>query len=160
MKIVTSRAFNASPAILWEIIRDPGNMPAWNPKCVECSNVDAPTVGSRFSCAFEMSGKRSTAEGETLVFEYNRKLRIRYHYEEEARLGSVDEEYSLTEREMGVTVIKHIVDFKLLLKKNDLALRRRSRIGWSLSAQALQSFGSVPRVRVLADVSPFVGVVA
>lgn len=112
MKIVSKRVYNASPAELWQIIHEPGNMPAWNPKCVECDPVNGGGLGSRFKVVFEMSGKRKQARGEIIEFEPMERIRFRYHYEESSKMGSVDEAYAIAAKGPHQCHLRHETDFQ------------------------------------------------
>ena len=111
MKIVEKRKFKASASELWEIVHDPGNMPAWNPKCVSSEPLDAWEVGQRFEVIYEMNGKRSNASGELFDFKISQLVHFRYHYEDSSKLGIVDEIIEIIPKGNLSTLIVHTVDF-------------------------------------------------
>ena len=111
MKIITRRTFNASPRELWEIIHDPVNMPAWNPKCVWCEINGTGLAGPRFRATYEMSGKRHDAEGEVVASEAEQRIQFRYTYEDAAKLGTVDEVFELYDKGDRRTELVQSVDF-------------------------------------------------
>lgn len=111
MKLITKRTFKATPPELWEIIHDPANMPAWNPKCVWCEVDGTGTAGPRFLVTYEMRGKQSDAEGEVVASEEQRRIHFRYTYEDAAKLGTVDEVFELKPKGDRQTEVVQIVDF-------------------------------------------------
>ena len=111
MKIVSKRQFAASPDELWEIIHEPGNMPAWNPKCVECESLQRYESGQSFSVVYEMNGKRTHATGELLAFEPGQMVHFRYNYEDSNRVGVVDEIFRVIPEGKQTTLLEHTVDF-------------------------------------------------
>lgn len=103
--------FRASPADLWLIVHDPANMPAWNEKCVECVSTGI-GEGSRFKAVFEMSGKRSEARGEVIEYVLQKRIRYRYEYEDDSKLGSVEELYEISTLGRDQSKLRHEVNFK------------------------------------------------
>ena len=112
MKVVSTREFRAPVESVWAILREPGNMPAWNPKCRSCTNVRGGREGSRFEAVFEMSGKTRRSDGEILCFHPPREIEFRFHDREPGREGHVDERFLLSEPSPGRTRLKHVVNFR------------------------------------------------
>ena len=112
MKMVSKKSFQVPRYRLWEIIREPGNQPAWNPKCVECEDIGQCVVGAKFAVTYEMKGIRQKATGEVLDIQAEHKLTYRYHYEDDKIMGSVDEHFELIEAGMDKTTLVHTVDFQ------------------------------------------------
>ena len=67
-------------------------------------------VGQRFSVTYAMNRKRSDAIGELIEFDENRLIRFRYHYEDSAKMGIVEESFELKSDGSKTRVI-HTVDF-------------------------------------------------
>ena len=112
MKVVSKKSFQVPGYRLWEIIREPGNQPAWNPKCVECEDIGQCVVGAKFAVTYEMNGKRQKATGEVLDIQAEHKLTYRYHYQGSKMMGSIDEHFELVEEGMDKTMLIHTIDFK------------------------------------------------
>lgn len=112
MKLVSKRRFNVSVESLWEVIREPGNMPAWNHKCVECGCIAEGGVGSRFEVVFQMNNKRKEAEGEVITLKQFEEIRIRYRYKEDNQMGAVDEMFQVSSAGLRKSKLKHVVDFR------------------------------------------------
>ena len=111
MRIVSSKTFRASPENLWQIVHDPANMPAWNEKCVECSS-NGIGEGSRFNAVFEMSGKRSDAQGEVIEYVLHKRIRYRYRYVDDSKAGSVEETYDISKVGRDRSKVEHEVNLK------------------------------------------------
>ena len=111
MKMVSKHLYQARPEEIWQIIRDPGHMPAWNDKCVSCDSIGAGGEGSEFDSVFEMNGKRSEARGTVVVYRENEEIAFRYSYEDEGGLGTVEESYRIRKRKNGEVELIQTVDF-------------------------------------------------
>lgn len=112
MKMISSRTFNTSASEVWRIVSEPGNMPAWNPKCVSCDNTGYGGVGSTFNAAFEMRGRRTEARGEVVSLKHEAEIRYRFEYEEAARIGSVDEVFIIKRKGINRCILRHEVNFR------------------------------------------------
>ncbi|OUW15630.1 MAG: hypothetical protein CBD18_08520 [Opitutales bacterium TMED158] len=112
MKIVEKRSFDARPEDLWQVVRDPGNLPAWSQKCVECESIRGGGLGSRFNAVFEVRDKRQAARGEVIAHDEGREIVLRFEYEESNGMGSVDESFRIAKRKSGQIELVHTVDFQ------------------------------------------------
>lgn len=110
MKITETQSFDASPAELWSIIHQPGNMPAWNPKCISCESVPSGRIGQRFDVVFEMNGKQLEGLGEIVEWIENKMIRFRYFYEDAGKSGTAEEIFELFENGKRTT-LKHTTDY-------------------------------------------------
>lgn len=86
-------------------------MPAWNEKCVECGSSGI-GEGSEFNAVFEMSGKRSEAKGEVIEYVLHKRIRYRYEYVDDSKLGSVEEVYVISTLGRDGTKLRHEVNLK------------------------------------------------
>ena len=111
MKIVEKRTYAASPAELWEIIREPSSMPAWNPKCVHSDPLAAYRVGERFAVTYEMNGRTVDAVGELHSYRNAEFIQYRYAYEDSSRIGTVDEVFEIIPKGNRSSMLIHTVDF-------------------------------------------------
>ena len=111
MQLTTEKAYNATPAELWQIIHDPGTMPAWNPKCVVSQSLDPWKVGQQFAITYEMNGKVMDALGELINFESERMVHFRYTYEYASKVGTIDEILQILPSGANRTLLKQTVDF-------------------------------------------------
>lgn len=112
MKIVSKRKFEATASQLWHIVRDPGNMPAWNPKCVACTSLPQARTGERFSATYNWRDRTHVAEGEVLEYREGEYIAYRIYYEHSAKLGSVDESFQLRQLDLRRAELIHTVDFR------------------------------------------------
>ncbi|NDV61943.1 SRPBCC family protein [Puniceicoccales bacterium CK1056] len=111
MKIITKRTFRALPLELWEIIHNPSNMPAWNPKCLTCKDIIQSEPGRKFAVTYKMKGKHTDAVGELISSRKEKLIHFRYFYEDKAKVGTVDEVFEIIPAERGKTLLIHTVDF-------------------------------------------------
>lgn len=111
MKLVSKRTYRATPTELWQIVHDPLNMPAWNPKCIHCEKLEGPGNRGAFRATFDFNGKQSDARGTVVKSEPNQEIRFRYEYEASARLGVVEESFQIAAKGWRRTQLKHTVDF-------------------------------------------------
>lgn len=112
MKITESIILNISANPIWEILQNPGNMPAWNPKCYACSGKSGVSVGSTFEAVFMMRGKSKRAFCEVIALTPYEKITIRYSGEAfSSGDGFVDETFYLINEGPGQTKIELEVDF-------------------------------------------------
>jgi|ETNmetMinimDraft_22_1059887.scaffolds.fasta_scaffold00015_8 uncharacterized protein YndB with AHSA1/START domain len=111
MKLISKQDYQASAGEIWQIIRDPGHMPAWNSKCISCSSTGDGGEGSVFEAVFEMKGKRSDTRGTVVDYQENASIAFRYEYEGEEKLGTVVESYQIRERKDGQVELTQTVDF-------------------------------------------------
>ncbi len=86
-------------------------MPAWNEKCVECVSTGL-GEGSRFKAVFEMSGKRSDAQGEVIEYVLHQRIRYRYQYVDDSKTGSVEETYNISKLDRDHSKIVHEINLK------------------------------------------------
>lgn len=86
-------------------------MPAWNEKCVECVSTGM-GERSRFNAVFEMSGKRSNAQGEVIEYVLHKRIRYRYRYVDDSKTGSVEETYDISKVGPDRSKIEHAVNLK------------------------------------------------
>jgi len=110
LKFVSKKTFNASPAELWQIVHEPGNMPAWNPKCVE-SVVSGKGEGARFTAVFDMSGKRIEVQGTIVEYVEEERIRFQYQYEEGGKAGRIGELYAISRKGPRQSHLRHEADF-------------------------------------------------
>ena len=110
MKIVESKLINATPGMVWEIIQDPGNMPAWNHKCVFSETPNEIIVGAQFAVAYQMSRERQEMRGEIIGYEPERLIHFRYSGEQNGKLSVVDEILELESRGADKVLVRNIVD--------------------------------------------------
>ena len=82
MQSVDQRTFDVPAYRVWEIIREPGNQPAWNPKCVFAENIGTVAVGRKFAVTYRWKEKEMKATGEILEIEPETRIVFRYHYED------------------------------------------------------------------------------
>ncbi len=112
MKIISKRTFEVPAQQLWLIVRDPGNMPAWNHKCVECSSLPDARVGDRFNATFQMRDHPHETEGEVLEYVENERIAFRLQYNHDTQTGSVDESFQLKPLGPSRTELVHRADFR------------------------------------------------
>ena len=113
MKSVDKRTFPVAAHRVWEIIREPGNQPAWNPKCVQAENIGTAAVGRKFAVTYRWKDKEMKATGEVLEIQPETRIVFRYHYEDGPMAGSADEEFELIEEGMDRTTLVKTIHFKL-----------------------------------------------
>jgi hypothetical protein len=70
-------------------------MHARNEKCVECVSTGI-REGSPFNAVFEMSGKRSNAQGEVIEYVFHKRIRYQYGYVDDSKTGRVEETYDIS----------------------------------------------------------------
>jgi uncharacterized protein YndB with AHSA1/START domain len=113
VKIKSKKILDVSVNEVWEILRDPENMPAWNPKCQDCYEVPAEvSAGTRFRATFELSGKRNKVFCEVMDYKPCERIRIRYSgpaFKSDSNF--VDETFLLNSQGPHHTLIRHEVDF-------------------------------------------------
>ncbi len=68
--------------------------------------------GSRFKAVFEMSGKRSDAQGEVIEYVLHQRIRYRYQYVDDSKAGSVEETYHILRVDRDHSTIEHVVNLK------------------------------------------------
>lgn len=112
MKIKSKKTVNTAVDAIWEILSDPGNMPAWNHKCQTCITKSNVTIGSRFEATFQMRGKPTRTWCEVIEFKPREKITIRYSGQAlTSKNGFVDERFHLVGIGSIITQIRHEVDF-------------------------------------------------
>lgn len=112
MKIISTRDFNRPASDLWVVVRDPGNMPAWNPNCIAASRVEGEGLGSQFKATFKMNEKAHQAKGEIISLEEEKEISLRYVFGSESpKLGSIDESYIITSTGSDTSKLRHEIDF-------------------------------------------------
>ena len=112
MKITESELFHHSAHSIWNILKEPGNMPAWNPKCRRCGAVGTASVGAVFQATFELGGKTRESTCEVIDVVPREKIAIRYSVETPGRgTGHVVETFLLRERGLERTQVDLTVDF-------------------------------------------------
>ena len=112
MKSVDRRTFDVPAYRVWEIIREPGNQPAWNPKCVFAENIGTAAVGRKFAVTYRWKEKDMKAMGEVMEILPEQKIVFRYHYEDGPMAGSADEEFELIREGMDRTTLVQTIHFK------------------------------------------------
>ncbi|MDQ8199309.1 SRPBCC family protein [Pelagicoccus enzymogenes] len=140
MKIVAKRDLKASPQELWAIVAQPGNMPAWNPKCVRASETPTTNAGETFTAVYEMKGQQHEAVGDILRSETNREITFRYNLKDSAGTGTIIETLSFAPKTDSITRVSHSVDFS---KSNlpfwvKLLIGLIGRFGRNVGAEPLQ----------------------
>ncbi|MEX0330722.1 MAG: SRPBCC family protein [Puniceicoccaceae bacterium] len=95
VKLKTEKQYNASAAELWQIIHDPGTMPAYNTKCISSESLARFESGQKFAVSYEMNGKMTDAVGELVAYETDRMVHFRYTYEDGSAIGTVDEIFTI-----------------------------------------------------------------
>lgn len=111
MKIKCKKTLNTTVDAIWEILRDPGNMPAWNHKCQTCSATSNVAIGSRFEATFQMSGKPARTWCEIIEFKPGEKITIRYSGQAfMSKNGFVDETFHMVGKSTMQSLIRHEVD--------------------------------------------------
>ena len=112
MKIIDSIKLNNSVSDVWDILRIPGNMPAWNFKCASCDSKETVQVGSTFEAIFKIrnNSKLITCE----IIELNPSNRITTRYSGDmfgSKGGYVDETFILICIDTNKTKLRHEVNF-------------------------------------------------
>jgi uncharacterized protein YndB with AHSA1/START domain len=111
LKLKSSKTFNVPASDLWIVIHEPGNMPAWNSKCVSASHTNGGGLGSKFDASFTMGTTVEHAVGEVVAWEFEREIKFRYVYESESKENtSVEETYLITALGNNVSKLDHVVD--------------------------------------------------
>ncbi len=112
MKIKETIKIDSPANDIWGILRDPGNMPAWNPKCCYSSGNSGIVVGSSFEARFELGGKSKITLCEVIELKPCEKITIRYSGGAfSSGDGYVDETFSLFYQRPRQTKIRLEVDF-------------------------------------------------
>ena len=107
MNLVTTRVFNASPAEIWDIIYDPGNMPLYNPKCTDSDSLKTHTPGEEFEIRYQMSGRATQVTGELVAYEKERMIHFRYS---DDKMGTTEECFVIEPLNDNETRLTHTVD--------------------------------------------------
>ena len=110
VKLRTEKQYDASPAELWQIIHDPGTMPAYNTKCVSSESLARYESGQTFAVTYEMNGKLTDAVGELVAYETERMVHFRYTYEDGSGIGNVDEIFEINPRGERRSRVVHTLD--------------------------------------------------
>jgi len=98
MRLCENKVFQCTAGELWTIIRDPGNMPAWNPKCISADSPPRLEVGSEFRAIFQMSGPTIVTMGQIIEFVPNSRLLIRYSFaDKRGKTRTADESFDLVQ---------------------------------------------------------------
>ena len=93
------------------VIHDPGNMPAWNPKCIRSALTSGAGLGARFSADFSMGSNVEECEGEIIAWEEESLISFRYRFESKSKgLGAVTETFLLEAIGTRKLKIRHTVD--------------------------------------------------
>lgn len=112
MHIRDSIKLNSSANDIWDILKNPGNMPAWNPKCQTCTGNDKITIGSTFDATFQLGNKKKTTICEIIDIKPNEKITIRYSGDIFGSNGGyVDESITLIHQGLRQTKVILSVDF-------------------------------------------------
>ena len=113
MKLKSSKKINSSAVAIWEILRDPGNMPSWNPKCHTSSGNRDVAVGSHFEATFKLPSAKAggTALCEVIELKPCEKITIRYSGDAFPSNGFADETFCLVSQGPRQTKLKLDVDF-------------------------------------------------
>ena len=112
MKTVEKKDLQASPSDVWDIIKDPGNMSAWNEKCVLSESPESLEVGQEFDLAFSMGKVRNSVKGKIVEYEPGQKIVLHQEYTDMNRSGYVFESYEIEPLPGDRTRLIHTVDFK------------------------------------------------
>ncbi|MEX0326766.1 MAG: SRPBCC family protein [Puniceicoccaceae bacterium] len=110
VKLKTEQQYNASAAELWQIIHDPGTMPAYNAKCVSSESLARFETGQTFAVKYEMNGKMTDAVGELVGYETESMVHFRYTYEDGTAVGNVDEIFQIIPSGERRCRVVHILD--------------------------------------------------
>lgn len=112
MKLVEKKVIQATPEMVWEIVHDPGNMPAWNHKCVTSETPAEIKAGAQFQCAFQMrpGAERGDMLGEVVAFQANQLIHFRFTGEMRGREMIAEEILELKRQSNGSLLIQHTVD--------------------------------------------------
>ncbi len=101
---------HASAEAVWEVLRNPKNMPRWNKKCLRVQeDRTSLIIGTQFSATFRLSGPANECTGEVIEFDPGRCLRIRYFGMNRGMPGDVVETFRL-DTSNGKTRVRHDVD--------------------------------------------------
>lgn len=112
MKVKESILIDSSVDEVWEILKDPGNMPAWNYKCCDCKADSNIVIGSTFEATFKMSKTKNVASCEVIELKSCNAITIRYSGESFGSTGGyVDESFILTCIDPRQTKLDLVVDF-------------------------------------------------
>ncbi len=112
MKIKESIKLHVPVTEVWDILKDPGNMPAWNHKCRSCDCNGGVGVGSSFQAMFELGSKGRKAFCEVVEWKPAEKITIRYSGEAfGSKGGYVDETFLLIHKGPRETRVNLVVDF-------------------------------------------------
>lgn len=105
--------YNASVNEIWEILKDPENMPAWNPKCRDCRGVPENIVpGSCFEAIFVLGGKSNNAFCEVADYRPSEKITIRFSGPAfKTNRNFVDETFLFIPKSPRRCLVRHEVDF-------------------------------------------------
>lgn len=111
MKLVDTRTFNFHASDVWLVIHDPGNMPAWNPKCIRSTPTHGAGLGARFSADFSMSSNVEQCEGVIVAWEEETLISFEYRFDSKSKgLGTVTETFLLEAIDTRNVKIRHMVD--------------------------------------------------
>ncbi|MCG8632946.1 MAG: SRPBCC family protein [Desulfobacterales bacterium] len=112
MKIKESTIVNCSVDDIWDILKDPGNMPAWNPKCHTCDAGKTISIGSSFDATFRLGSKEKKTSCRIMDLKPGEKITIRYSGEAfSTGDGFVDETFTLVYQGVRQTKLVLEVDF-------------------------------------------------
>jgi uncharacterized protein YndB with AHSA1/START domain len=110
MNIDDTTYIEASPATVWEVLKDPSLMPLWNSKIVACDILSdgEPRQGYRFKVHFKWREKEQLSDAEFIEFDTCNTLTIRYEKGMLAPKGYVDESFILEPDEGGTVLTQRV----------------------------------------------------
>ena len=113
MKMKESIILNTTVEKLWDLLKDPGNMPLWNPKCIDVKVDKNIYIGSRFEVTFQMreGAEAGKMDCEVIEFKEYKKLVIRYSGEMvKGKIGHMDEIFIIAPAKNGQLELKRHLD--------------------------------------------------
>ena len=112
MKLIDKQRISAAPDTIWQIIHDPGNMPAWNHKCVTSETPAEIAAGATFQAAFQMrpGAERGDMLGEIIAIKTHELIHFRFTGDLHGCVSVTDEILNLVPQKDGDTLIEHVVD--------------------------------------------------
>jgi uncharacterized protein YndB with AHSA1/START domain len=104
---------NATTERIWTVLRDPGGMSQWNPRCVRCeAGEDTMHAGLRFKATMRFgSGPERQLDCVVIACEPERSLTLRFSGEASPRTNEYVDETYLFQPVDGGTKALHKIDF-------------------------------------------------
>ncbi|MGB0371930.1 MAG: SRPBCC family protein [Opitutales bacterium] len=110
MKLVEKKEIKATPEMVWEIIHDPGNMPAWNHKCVFSESPPEIKEGAVFQVSYQMSREKTDMRGEIVQYKPNALIRFRYSGEVNGKPSEAEEILEIEPIGTNAVLVSNTVD--------------------------------------------------